>query len=178
MQVTDLPQVLEIENLLFSDAWIEELFEMELSHDAYVAVLEDAVEQDADPAETAIQLQSVHQQDRHSALLTGLPVAGRSARIAGYICAWQVMDECTITNIAVHSDAQRRGIAGWMFAELTRIMDARQVKYYYLEVRDSNFGAQALYEKLGFRRVGLRKNYYHNPVEDAVVMALEKNERI
>jgi ribosomal-protein-alanine N-acetyltransferase len=57
-------------------------------------------------------------------------------------------------------------------------MDARQVKYYYLEVRDSNFGAQALYEKLGFRRVGLRKNYYHNPVEDAVVMALEKNERI
>lgn len=94
--------------------------------------------------------------------------------VVGYICAWQVLDECTITNISVQPELRRRGIGEFMLDRLFDIMKTREVVHYYLEVRASNLPAQALYGKLGFRQVGLRKEYYHNPLEDAVVMALDK----
>ena len=102
-------------------------------------------------------------------------VSEQENKVAGYICAWQVLDECTITNISVKPDWRRQGIAEFMIHELYKVMDKRDIRYYYLEVRASNLAAQALYYKLGFLQVGLRKEYYHNPTEDAVVMKLEKH---
>lgn len=101
-------------------------------------------------------------------------VAENDNMLSGYICAWQVLDECTITNISVKPVCRRHGVAGFMFRKLYEIMDARDIRYYYLEVRASNLPARSLYAKLGFEEVGLRKEYYLNPVEDAVVMALDK----
>lgn len=101
-------------------------------------------------------------------------VVTNGGHISGYICAWQVLDECTITNIAVRSDMKRNGVARFLFNELYKIMDSREVRYYYLEVRASNVPAQSLYTKLGFTQIGLRKAYYDHPIEDAVVMALDK----
>lgn len=100
-------------------------------------------------------------------------VALQDGTVVGYVCAWQVLDECTITNISVQPELRRRGIGELMLEKLFDIMKARDVQHYYLEVRASNLPAQALYGKLGFRQVGLRKEYYHNPEEDAVVMALD-----
>jgi len=93
-------------------------------------------------------------------------------RIIGYICAWQVMDECTITNIAVTKTHRKKGIATYMINSLMSILAPLGISYYYLEVRASNSAARLLYVKLGFHQIGLRKGYYANPTEDALVMAL------
>lgn len=97
----------------------------------------------------------------------------KSELIAGFLCAWQVLDECTITNVAVKPSYQRQGLGEVIFAELFKLMLQRDVHYYYLEVRASNQAALRLYIKLGFSQIGLRKSYYSNPVEDAIVMALD-----
>ena len=73
-------------------------------------------------------------------------------------------------NIAVASTHRRRGIARKLVEELIRQLDAYQLT---LEVRVSNSGAIALYESLGFRQVGLRKNYYRKPKEDALILRKE-----
>ena len=95
--------------------------------------------------------------------------------IIGYICTMQVLDECTITNISVRQDFRRQGIAGYIFKNLFDVMDQRNVKYYYLEVRESNEAALKLYYRLGFFEIGTRKDYYRNPLEDAKVMTLSRN---
>jgi [ribosomal protein S18]-alanine N-acetyltransferase len=94
--------------------------------------------------------------------------------IAGFICTMQVLDECTVTNISVRPELRRQGIAEYIFKCLYEIMDDRDVRYYYLEVRASNQAAFELYRKLGFSQIGLRKDYYHNPVEDAIVMTMAR----
>ncbi len=101
-------------------------------------------------------------------------VAIQGKQVAGYLCALQVLDECTIANISVKPSLRRQGIAEYLFQELYKIMDKRDVRFYYLEVRASNTAAYSLYIKLGFSQIGIRKGYYHNPVEDAVVMSLER----
>lgn len=93
-------------------------------------------------------------------------------RVAGYIIYWVIRDEAQINNIAVHPDYRRRRIAENM---LRRVLDALKnegIQFVTLEVRAGNAGARALYDKLGFKPIGLRKEYYTNPVEDAVVMSL------
>lgn len=101
-------------------------------------------------------------------------VAEKDNEVAGYICAMQVMDECTITNIAVRSQLRRQGIAKFMLEKLFQMLDTKNVRFYYLEVRASNQAAQDLYDKIGFTQVGIRKDYYHHPTEDAIVMTLDR----
>jgi len=91
--------------------------------------------------------------------------------IAAYVVTFLVLDEMHIANVAVIAAYQRRGIA---FAMLKRLLTAgREMNYFlaHLEVRVSNTGAIALYEQLGFARVGLRKDYYEVEHEDAVLMS-------
>jgi [ribosomal protein S18]-alanine N-acetyltransferase len=79
-------------------------------------------------------------------------------------------DEAHVTNIAVHPDHQRRKIATRLLYDLVRsamVMGSQAVS---LEVRVSNWGAQRLYARFGFRPVGVRKNYYQETGEDALVM--------
>jgi ribosomal-protein-alanine N-acetyltransferase len=97
--------------------------------------------------------------------------------IAGFICTMQVMDECTVTNVSVRPELRRQGVAQFIFDSLMSEMDSRDVFYYYLEVRASNQTAYRLYTKLGFTQIGLRKDYYHNPVEDAIVMVLNRTKK-
>ena len=73
-------------------------------------------------------------------------------------------------NIAVAEHCRRRGIARMLVEELIRRLDAYQLS---LEVRASNSPAIALYESLGFTQVGLRKNYYRKPKEDALILRKE-----
>ena len=73
-------------------------------------------------------------------------------------------------NIAVADTHRRRGIARMLVEELIRQLDAYQLT---LEVRASNSPAIALYESLGFVQVGLRKNYYRKPKEDALILRKE-----
>jgi ribosomal-protein-alanine N-acetyltransferase len=93
--------------------------------------------------------------------------------IIGYICAHHILDECHILNLAVHPDFRRRGIAKLLLKELMNESMEKGSKFYYLEVRISNIGAQQFYERFGFRIVGKRKKYYHSPDEDAALMMCE-----
>jgi ribosomal-protein-alanine N-acetyltransferase len=104
-------------------------------------------------------------------------VAESEDGIAGFICTMQVMDECTVTNVSVCPELRRQGVAQFIFESLICEMDSRDVFYYYLEVRASNQAAYKLYIKLGFSQIGLRKDYYNNPIEDAIVMALNRRKK-
>ena len=94
-------------------------------------------------------------------------VAQLDARIAGFLVSRSVgPGEREILNIAVAPEYRRMGIA----QELIRAEIARQPGIHFLEVRESNRAARMLYQKLGFREVGLRPGYYENPTETGIVM--------
>ena len=100
-------------------------------------------------------------------------VAMEGETLLGYVGSQTVIDESDMMNIAVHPDFRRRGIAEALVAALEEQLRQRGSKSLTLEVRDSNAPAIALYEKLGFIQVGLRKNYYRNPKEDARILRKE-----
>ena len=100
-------------------------------------------------------------------------VAMEGETLVGYVGSQTVIDESDMMNIAVHPDFRRRGIAEALVAGLEEQLRQRGSKALTLEVRDSNEPAIALYEKLGFAQVGLRKNYYRNPKEDARILRKE-----
>ena len=94
-------------------------------------------------------------------------------QIVGYVGSQSSVDETDIMNIAVHPDWRRRGIAESLIENLIAELKKRGSHALMLEVRVSNAGAIALYEKLGFHQVGCRKNYYRNPKEDALILRKE-----
>jgi [ribosomal protein S18]-alanine N-acetyltransferase len=99
-----------------------------------------------------------------------LRVAERGGAVAGFLVARATApDEWEILNVAVAPEHRRRGVA----AALILGLRGEAPGDYFLEVRESNSGARALYEKLGFRAAGKRPGYYENPPEDAVVMRLQ-----
>ena len=99
-------------------------------------------------------------------------VAERGGQAVGYVGCQTVLDEGYITNVAVSPDARRQGIARALIAKLTDEARAAGLAFVTLEVRASNAPAIALYEGAGFGRVGVRKNFYTAPTEDAVLMTL------
>ena len=88
--------------------------------------------------------------------------------LVGYIGIWNLGDTADITNVAVHPQYRKMGMASMLLEKL--IEYCNEYKYITLEVRESNVPALNLYSKFGFEKVGLRKNYYKNPTENAVLM--------
>ena len=103
-------------------------------------------------------------------------VAVDGERVAGYVGSQSVMGESDMMNIAVHPDYRRRGLAEMLVAELVTALKNAGNTCLTLEVRASNAPAIALYEKTGFSQIGLRKNYYRNPREDALILRKEFSE--
>lgn len=95
----------------------------------------------------------------------------------GYIGMWCVADEGQITNVAVHPDYRRQGLAQQLIGKLLAVAKEKQLACLTLEVREHNEKAICLYEKMGFLTVGRRKGYYEGK-EDALLMTLflEENE--
>ena len=100
-------------------------------------------------------------------------VALEDGQVVGYVGSQTVIDGSDMMNIAVHPDHRRKGIAQALVEALETCLRNRDSKMLLLEVRDSNAPAITLYEKLGFLQVGLRKNYYRNPKEDARILRKE-----
>ena len=94
-------------------------------------------------------------------------------RVAGYVGSQSVMGESDMMNVAVHPDYRRQGIAEKLCLALVEALKEKGNHCLTLEVRASNDPAKALYHKLGFEQVGLRKNYYRNPKEDACILRKE-----
>jgi [ribosomal protein S18]-alanine N-acetyltransferase len=96
-------------------------------------------------------------------------VALEDGRVVGYGGLMFVVDDGHVSNIAVHPDNRREGIAGRLLAELAWAAIDRECTALTLEVRHSNVAAQALYRRFGFVPAGVRLKYYEN-TDDAIVM--------
>ena len=100
-------------------------------------------------------------------------VALEGERVVGYIGSQSVMGEADMMNLCVHPDHRRKGIGEALVNQLVHDLDEQDTRVLFLEVRVSNANAIALYEKLGFVEVGMRRNYYFKPREDALIMRKE-----
>jgi [ribosomal protein S18]-alanine N-acetyltransferase len=99
-------------------------------------------------------------------------VAQGKRGIAGYLIGREVAGTGEVLNLAVSPEFRRRGVARALLRAGLAALRHRRVEEVYLEVRESNHSAQALYLSLGFRPVGQRSAYYRNPKEDALVLWL------
>jgi ribosomal-protein-alanine N-acetyltransferase len=99
-------------------------------------------------------------------------VAEEEGKVLGYCGTVMVLNECDITNVAVTSSCQGRGIGRQMMEAMIEQTKERGIDTLHLEVRKSNEPAISLYKSLGFKQTGIRKGYYEAPVEDGIVMSL------
>jgi len=143
MTPEDMPEVMEIERIAFTNPWSPELLRRELTH------------------------------DWSTILLAEEELAPGVRRLLGFAIFWVVHDELHILNVAVDPRHRRRGVArAVMHATLARGREPKCTMA-TLEVRRSNEAALALYRGLDFRAVGVRPNYYVDEGEDAIVMILD-----
>ncbi len=148
MQMDDLPEILNLERASFTSPWTETTFRHEIKHNerAFYFVLRTRA-----GAETA-----------HADLPPILAYGGY----------WILGDEAHIVTIATHPLYRRRGFGDLMFLHLIDRAREAAITAVTLEVRAGNVPAQGLYVKWGFVQVGLRKRYYRDNDEDALLMTL------
>jgi [ribosomal protein S18]-alanine N-acetyltransferase len=93
-----------------------------------------------------------------------------TAKLIGYLIISRYVDAWHVMNVAVAPDQRRRGIASALLTRLFELTESDGRRGYTLEVRVSNAGAITLYERLGFRSTGIRRGYYTDNREDALIM--------
>ena len=101
-------------------------------------------------------------------------VAKIDNKVIGFMGTWIVLDESHITNIAVHPNYRKQGIASSLLESLIDHCKSEGCNAYTLEVRSGNKSALALYEKYNFKQDGVRKGYYADNKEDAIIMWLRE----
>lgn len=102
-------------------------------------------------------------------------VAKIDNKVVGFVGTWIILDESHITNIAVHPNYRKQGVASTLLKELLSYCKNQGCIAYTLEVRSGNKAAKALYEKHNFKQDGIRKGYYEDNKEDAIIMWLREN---
>lgn len=102
-------------------------------------------------------------------------VIERNQSIIGYAGAGFIFDEGHITNVGILPEYRGQGLGLQLMKQLMKQAQTQQVSYLTLEVRKSNVIAQGLYQKLNFRPVALRKKYYSDNQEDALIMRVDFN---
>lgn len=148
-EAEDMPAVAALEKQLFSDAWSENMLRDCLTQKHYAVTVCTSGE------EPVLDME---------------PAAG-TGNVTGYLISTHVAGEAELLRIGVASDQRRQGIGQRLMKRLFELCEERHTPDIYLEVRASNDAAIALYGRSGFSVVGKRKNYYHQPEEDACLMA-------
>lgn len=144
MQLDDLAEVAAIDTASFSLPWPERSFRFELQE---------------------------NQASRSWVAQTTGPDG--QMHIAGILVLWLIVDEAHIGTIAVHPDDRQKGIGQKLLATALYHAALGGMLHVFLEVRRSNEAAQAMYRKFGFEEVGVRKRYYRDTGEDAILMNLD-----
>ncbi len=116
---------------------------------------------------------NAYRQELEANRLAHYLVARIGERIVAYGGIWLMVDEAHVTTFAVHPGYRRRGIGERLLLALLDLAIDRQAREATLEVRLSNLPARRLYEKYGFRPVGIRPRYYSDNQEDALIMTTE-----
>jgi len=96
-----------------------------------------------------------------------------SGKVLAFLCGRIMADEAEILKLSVAADVRRKGLGRQLLDFALDYCGTKGVKNCFLELRASNAAAGKLYEKRGFIRVGSRKDYYNDPVEDAILLQLE-----
>lgn len=175
MTLADIPRVIEIEKLAYPSTWPASSYRKELQDNPLAHYI---VERDT-KMPVVVSGDGPSDSGRRPFPLSLLP--GRSstpltpeiANIVGFAGLWLMVDEAHITTIATHPDYRHRGLGELLLTSLFDIaydIGARQVT---LEVRVTNSVAQNLYHKYGFREQGIRRRYYSDNGEDALIMWTE-----
>jgi ribosomal-protein-alanine N-acetyltransferase len=101
-------------------------------------------------------------------------VADVDGQVAAMLVLWFIVDEAHIATIAVHPDFRRQGLGEQILLHALRSVQEEGARRAFLEVRAGNSAAQAMYKKYGFEITGVRRRYYKDNNEDALLMNLEK----
>ncbi len=109
----------------------------------------------------------------HKAVCFG---AFEGAELVGYVALEWVLDEGSLTDIAVLKTHRGQGIGRTLMNEILKAANEQELQFVTLEVRESNIPAITLYESFGFEQVGKRPRYYSDPTEDALLMTKYMNE--
>ncbi len=175
MTQEDVEEVSAVERLCFTNPWPLAAYRRELKNPSqnYYVVLRD--DPDADNEDAPVLIERQQPSVRRPGRFAFWPLGHRSSRrtpppIIGFAGMWHVLDEAHVTTIGVHPDYQGRGLGELLFLELVDETRRRNATWLTLEVRVSNYGAQALYRKYGFTIQGTRPRYYSDNNEDAYIM--------
>lgn len=176
MLMGDIPQVAEIEKEAFPEQWPPTAYRRELENRVACYFVAEVPE-----GKAVNQKQGVSAQpglvSRIKYLIFGQPSqeedAATTQLIVGAVGLWLMFDEAHITTIAVRQSYWRQGIGEFLLQRaIDKALEVGAVRA-TLEVRASNAAAQSLYEKYGFQRMGIRKNYYTETREDAIIMTTD-----
>ncbi|MGB2827765.1 MAG: ribosomal protein S18-alanine N-acetyltransferase [Dehalococcoidales bacterium] len=180
MRKEDLPQVNKIDREAFPTQWPPPDYRRELQNPLarLLVACEDSPETDEPEMEIpredipglASRIKRWWRQNRFFG--NELPQSGGHC-IIGFTSMWVMADEAHITNIAVRQSHQRQGIGEFLLISIIDLAIKFKTSIVTLEVRVSNLMAQSLYQKYGFSQVGLRRNYYTDNREDALIMSTE-----
>jgi len=146
-----LPEILRIERESFPDPWSKNHLRQRI----------------LDPASLVYVAAETHYAP------VGADAPSGPEHLLGFAILQFIGPEAELHNMAVDQTAKRQGIGRLLLSALIQTAQGRGVEVIHLEVRAGNAPAIALYEGLGFQRVGLRRGYYQVPLEDAVLMRLD-----
>ncbi|HVC32193.1 MAG TPA: ribosomal protein S18-alanine N-acetyltransferase [Chloroflexota bacterium] len=182
MQYEDIDAVGEVERECFSTPWPSSAYRRELRDNRmgrYI-VLAEVVEDERSPGRSHQEpvpgepvggvRRAVGQFLRPFGRPVPAPTAITKERVVGFAGMWLMLDEAHVTTIGVKRDLRGLGLGELLFATLLEIAMNMGARRATLEVRASNYSAQALYRKYGFHEEGTRRRYYSDNNEDALIM--------
>jgi ribosomal-protein-alanine N-acetyltransferase len=176
----DIAQLTEIDREAFPTLWPPANYHHELQNSLARYVVAYDGERTVEPAQVVSKKGLSAIIDRGRQLFNysrffgnGPPSSGRQQYIVGFAGFWIMADEAHVTNIAVRESYRRQGIGELLLISAIDLARTLKACIITLEVRASNTAAQALYSKYGFAQVGLRRGYYVDNKEDAVLMSTE-----
>jgi [ribosomal protein S18]-alanine N-acetyltransferase len=146
MTMADLDEMMPIEEASYTVPWKRPMFESELKGNPFARLF---VARDAEQS-------------------------APGGTLLGYVCFWVVFEELHLLNLSVHPDHRRMGVAEELGRWTLSYAKEEGARSATLEVRASNQAAKRLYEKLGFKVVAVRRGYYREPREDALIMSLSQ----
>jgi ribosomal-protein-alanine N-acetyltransferase len=156
MALTDLDQVMAIEEVAFSTPWSRRAYRYEVEENEH---------------STMLVMRPAPEPGGPLGHWLRRPTPGRVGPVLGYAGFWLLVDDAHVSTIAVHPDWRGRHLGELLLLSLLEQGAARGARRATLEVRVSNLAAQGLYDKYGFEILTRRKRYYADNNEDAYIMA-------
>jgi len=175
MRVEDVPQANEIDRECFPTQWPPPSYKRDLLSSRpthYLVAYEEGASPEMEHAEErGSGLRWLLKKVQHPFHNDGASTSNQ--KIVGVIGLWIMADEAHITTIGVRQAYRRQGIGELLLLSAIDLALMRKARLVTLEVRASNTAAQALYEKYGFTKVGVRRGYYSDNREDALIMSTD-----